>query len=87
MYLAKLKFPSYETMSKSKFKLCLCLIYIFLTACVFQPKYIEFPDSPPPPREIKNIRVALVLGGGARGVAHLGVIRVLEKYGIPLISL
>ena len=31
-------------------------------------------------------RVALVLsGGGARGGAHIGVLRVLEREGIPLI--
>ncbi len=31
------------------------------------------------------MRVALVLGGGgARGYAHVGVIKVLEKAGIPI---
>ncbi len=36
-------------------------------------------------REIKRPKIGLVLsGGGARGVAHLGVIEVLEEYGIPI---
>ena len=34
---------------------------------------------------IPKVRVALVLGGGgARGYAHVGVIKVLEKAGIPI---
>ena len=38
-----------------------------------------------PYREIERPRVGLVLsGGGARGVAHLGVIEVLEEHGIPI---
>jgi len=36
-------------------------------------------------REIKRPKVALVLsGGGARGMAHLGVLQVLEKNNIPI---
>jgi NTE family protein len=36
-------------------------------------------------RELKRPRVALVLsGGGARGAAQIGVLRVLERYGIPV---
>jgi NTE family protein len=39
----------------------------------------------PEPRKIKNVRVALVLGGGgARGTAHAGAIEALEKAGIPI---
>jgi NTE family protein len=35
--------------------------------------------------ELKRPRVALVLsGGGARGVAQIGVLKVLEKHGIPV---
>ena len=34
---------------------------------------------------IKNKRVSLVLGsGGARGLAHIGVIKVLEENNIPI---
>lgn len=38
-----------------------------------------------PHRELRRPRVALVLsGGGARGAAQIGVLRVLERYGIPI---
>lgn len=34
---------------------------------------------------MKSIKVALVLGsGGARGLAHIGVLKVLKKYNIPI---
>lgn len=47
-----------------------------LTACV-SPKPVIATPTPKPPR------VALVLGGGgAKGFAHVGVIKVLEKNGI-----
>jgi len=43
-----------------------------------EPIKIEPPPAPPP-------KVALVLGGGAaRGFAHVGVIRILEKEKIPI---
>ena len=33
----------------------------------------------------KRPRIGLALGGGmARGTAHIGVLRVLEKYNIPI---
>lgn len=57
----------------------------FVTSCASTPQYISLPATPPPARTIENVQVALVLGGGgARGVAHLGVIEVLEKYNIPI---
>ncbi|MDG2080431.1 MAG: patatin-like phospholipase family protein [Bacteroidales bacterium] len=47
---------------------------------------IESPKKQPPPRELsKAPKVALVLGGGAfHGMAHVGVIRVMEDSGIPI---
>ncbi len=37
------------------------------------------------PLKLKSVRVGLALGGGAaRGLAHLGVIRILEREGIPI---
>jgi NTE family protein len=43
------------------------------------------PDVPPAPVDGRPPLVALVLGGGgARGFAHVGVIRVLEDAGIPI---
>lgn len=46
---------------------------------------IDIPTLAPKPAPIKNVNVALVLGaGGSRGLAHLGVIEVLQKEGIPI---
>ena len=45
------------------------------------------PDSVPDPLNIKRKRpkICLVLsGGGARGAAHVGVIKVLEQYHVPI---
>lgn len=73
-----------------------CLLLLFglltglsglLTGCssaVKRPE-IDIPSRAPQAKRLKNIRVALVLGaGGSRGVAHLGVLEVLEKEGIPV---
>lgn len=61
------------------------LLLVFLV-CACAPKiYVEPPATMPPPREIKNVNVALVLGaGGSRGLAHLGVLEVLEENGIKV---
>jgi NTE family protein len=41
--------------------------------------------SPIPIVKIKKPKIALVLsGGGARGISHIGVLKVLEKYNIPI---
>jgi len=46
---------------------------------------IEAPDFPPSPTPMKPVKVALVLSsGGFRGVAHIGVIEVLEEHNIPI---
>ncbi len=43
------------------------------------------PEPPPPPKVVKPPRVALVLGGGgARGFAHVGVLRVLAEEKLPI---
>ncbi|MCS5710363.1 patatin-like phospholipase family protein [Candidatus Berkiella aquae] len=43
------------------------------------------PLTPPPARPLHKVKVALVLsGGGARALAHAGVIEVLEKNHIPV---
>lgn len=61
---------------------------VLLSGCCCQPAY-QFLDDPPPvppcalPQE--PIRFALVLGGGgARGVAHVGVLQEFEDAGIPI---
>jgi NTE family protein len=48
------------------------------------PTSVTSPASPPVPAQPpRNIKVALVLGGGAaRGFAHIGVVKALEAQGI-----
>lgn len=51
--------------------------------------FVRFPESSatenPPSGEQRRRKVGLVLsGGGAKGVAHIGVIKVLEEAGIPI---
>ncbi len=62
------------------------IIMLNITACAVALKDSnELEATPPPPRKIENVNVALVLGGGgARGIAHLGVLEVLEEYNIPI---
>lgn len=59
---------------------------LLLTGCTTVKRPTQhIPKVAPTPRPYKDIRVALVLGaGGSRGLAHLGVIEVLEKEGIPI---
>jgi len=56
-----------------------------LVSCATQPEISVPKQSPPPMVMKKQPRVALVLGGGgARGYAHVGVIKVLHEAGIPI---
>lgn len=57
-----------------------------LSACAGLPPKINVPDTPPAPIKLKKQpQVALVLGsGGARGYAHLGVLKVLHDAGVPI---
>lgn len=61
------------------------LFLLLLSSC--ETKF-DLPDTPPPIPECPPppyIRVALVLGGGgARGMAHVGVLAEFEKAGIPI---
>lgn len=57
--------------------------------CLFLATFLSCAQSPPPSPEegIKRERpvIGLVLsGGGARGLAHVGVIKVLEEMHIPV---
>lgn len=62
------------------------LLLVATVSCTCPQKY-EYSDNPPPlpPCQLpEKIRVALVLGGGgARGIAHIGVLEEFEKAGIP----
>ncbi len=68
-------------------KLFLAIIAIVLSSCqgsLFKAIYNLGMQKTPPPIE-KKIEVALVLGGGgARAIAHLGVIEVLQENNIPI---
>ncbi len=57
-----------------------------ISGCAATPPNIAIPQTPPPPAyPTKQPRVALVLGGGgARGLAHVGVLKVLHQAGIPI---
>lgn len=61
---------------------------VLLTSC-FCPQHYDISDNPMPlpdcPVIQKPVRLALVLGGGgARGLAHVGVLEVLEEANIPI---
>lgn len=67
--------------------LLITILAFSLLSCAITPKPvpIHIPKTPPAPREIGPVRVALVLGGGgARGIAHAGVLEVLEAHHIPV---
>ncbi len=45
----------------------------------------SFAYTPAAPGQTQKLRVGLALGGGfARGVAHVGVLRVLQDHGVPI---
>ena len=59
---------------------------VIIISCSATFMVIDKPLKQPPSRLVQQQpRVALVLGGGAfHGIAHLGVIKVLEEAGIPI---
>lgn len=61
------------------------ILAIFLSACASVP-HIIYPPLPPQKSLVKEQpTLALVLGGGgARGFAHLGVLKALEEAHIPI---
>ena len=66
----------------SFFALITTSIYFTLPACTQTPVIPTQPIKPPVQPSTKP-KIALVLGGGgAKGFAHVGVIKVLEKNGI-----
>jgi NTE family protein len=67
------------------FKLLLICITTFVVGCAHRAEYPHIPKTILKAKELENIKVALVLGGGgAKGYVHLGVIEVLEKNKIPI---
>jgi NTE family protein len=59
---------------------------LLLVGCAHtMPPHILIPAEPPLARPIHDVDIALVLGGGgARGIAHVGVLSVFEEEGVPI---
>src|SRR5271169_6165283 len=54
-------------------------------SCAWSAAGAATAEAPPPSHEPSRPRICLVLsGGGARGMAHIGVLRVLEDLKIPI---
>lgn len=67
--------------------LLICIAFsIILSSCASRPfTAITPPEHPLPPRKIENPHIALALGGGgAKGMAHVGVLEVLKENNIPI---
>jgi NTE family protein len=64
----------------------LIILILILPSCSSKFMVISDPSSMPPARKLAQPpRVAIVLGGGAfRGIAHVGVLKVLEEEKIPI---
>lgn len=70
--------------TNTKFFLFL-LLSTLQTGCSQIPLYPSLPVCPPESCAPKDIKVALVLsGGGAKGIAHAGVLEILEQENIPI---
>ncbi len=62
-----------------------CLLLLAGCASSLKPDFIYIPDKLPLAPTLQNVKVAVVLsGGGARGLAHAGVLEVLENNKIPI---
>ena len=61
---------------------------LFLAACLAAPAITDAQATPEPPASLDTHhrpRIGLVLsGGGARGTAHIGVLKVLEQMRVPI---
>lgn len=58
------------------------LLHLFLIFTLFQSA-LASDSEPPRPQGRRSVGLVLS-GGGARGVAHIGVIRALEEHGVPI---
>ncbi|OGT22613.1 MAG: hypothetical protein A3C55_03695 [Gammaproteobacteria bacterium RIFCSPHIGHO2_02_FULL_42_13] len=75
-----------QQISSSGHLLTLFCCLLLLTGCAVMRPNIEMPATPPPPLKLNyQPQVAVVLGGGgARGYAHIGVLKVLHDAGVPI---
>jgi NTE family protein len=54
-------------------------------SCAWSASNAAQPDPSPPAHDLTRPRICLVLsGGGARGMAHIGVLKILEDLRIPI---
>lgn len=61
------------------------LCTLLISGCATHSRQFASPNEVPPAKPLGKVNVALVLGGGgSRGVAHAGVISVLEENNIPI---
>jgi len=73
------------TILKKVFSTSLFVTCLVLSGCAVKAPNIAIPTTEPLPMQYGDIGVALVLGGGgARGLAHVGVLEVLEENNIPI---
>lgn len=76
-----------EYMKRKFIQSIFILVFFSLTSCLCPHKFSPNPNPPEPqPFAVpEKIRVAVVLGsGGVRGMAHVGVLEVLEEAGVPI---
>ncbi|MBA8666548.1 patatin-like phospholipase family protein [Holosporaceae bacterium 'Namur'] len=70
---------------KKFFKCFILLLVLLPSACTQTKLFVQAPKEPPYTPPLKNVNVALVLGGGgSKGIAHLGVLKVFEENNIPI---
>ena len=71
---------------KSPFIYILLVLFVSTGCATIKPRPgLVIPEDMPESAKIENVRVALVLGGGgSRGIAHVGVIEVLQENSIPI---
>jgi len=61
------------------------ILFCFSKTVLSEPSEISAADANPTSPNSKRLRIGLVLsGGGARGFAHIGVLKVLEENNIPI---
>lgn len=71
----------------TRYSFLLLIVLISVVSCTNPNRFLPQDDPPPSPICLmpETIRLALVLGGGgAKGLAHVGVLEVFEEEGIPI---
>ena len=66
-----------------RFHVVSCRWFVFYCCCLLVFSTIDSPAAEPVPPQRPKIGLVLS-GGGARGIAHIGVIKVLEEMKIPI---